>query len=232
MKVHKKVLALSVSIMVFSASLCFGVLLIDNTNYEKASVVINKIENNYKIYIKGDSVMRISLKEKFHSCTTGEKVKTCGLIRNTVIKVVDLNTNEEKEEYANKDIIEVINDIIYNTSKNKIEITTNWNNRYTEEELNKLFHTNEKDIKVNFEQEIDEAKIKEVYYQVKIDAKNGTKIKELEVLKNDKIKKPKNPTRKGYTFVEWQVNGKKYNFDKKVKDDITLVAKWKKKSKK
>ena len=109
MKVHKKVLALSVSIMVFSASLCFGVLLIDNTNYEKASVVINKIENNYKIYIKGDSVMRISLKEKFHSCTTGEKVKTCGLIRNTVIKVVDLNTNEEKEEYANKDIIEVIN---------------------------------------------------------------------------------------------------------------------------
>ena len=39
MKVHKKVLALSVSIMVFSASLCFGVLLIDNTNYEKASVV-------------------------------------------------------------------------------------------------------------------------------------------------------------------------------------------------
>ena len=153
-------------------------------------------------------------------------------IRNTVIKVVDLNTNEEKEEYANKDIIEVINDIIYNTSKNKIEITTNWNNRYTEEELIKLFHTNEKDIKVNFEQEIDEAKIKEVYYQVKIDAKNGTKIKELEVLKNDKIKKPKNPTRKGYTFVEWQVNGKKYNFDKKVKDDITLVAKWKKKSKK
>ncbi len=57
MKVHKKVLALSVSIMVFSASLCFGVLLIDNTNYEKASVVINKIENNYKMYIKGDSVM-------------------------------------------------------------------------------------------------------------------------------------------------------------------------------
>ena len=93
MKVHKKVLALSVSIMVFSASLCF--------------------------------VMRISLKEKFHSCTTDEKVKTCGLIRNTVTKVVDLNNNEEKEEYANKDIIEVINDIIYNTSKNKIEITFN-----------------------------------------------------------------------------------------------------------
>ena len=156
----------------------------------------------------------------------------------TVKNLDDVDLNEEKKSCSSgfeqhyQDIIEVINDIIYNTSKNKIEITTNWNNRYTEEELIKLFHTNEKDIKVNFEQEIDEAKIKEVYYQVKIDAKNGTKIKELEVLKNDKIKKPKNPTRKGYTFVEWQVNGKKYNFDKKVKDDITLVAKWKKKSKK
>ena len=39
---------------------------------------------------------------------------------------------------------------------------------------------------------------------------------------------PTAPTREGYTFVEWQRDGKKYDFSKKVEKDITLVAVWKK----
>ena len=40
---------------------------------------------------------------------------------------------------------------------------------------------------------------------------------------------PTAPTRKGYTFVEWQLDGAKYDFSAKVTKDITLVAVWKKK---
>ena len=37
------------------------------------------------------------------------------------------------------------------------------------------------------------------------------------------------PTKKGFTIVEWQLDGKKYEFSTKVTKDITLVAVWKKK---
>lgn len=40
------------------------------------------------------------------------------------------------------------------------------------------------------------------------------------------VKPPSNPTRSGYTFVEWQYNGSAYNFGASVNSDITLKAKW------
>ena len=44
------------------------------------------------------------------------------------------------------------------------------------------------------------------------------------------VKQPANPTRSGYTFVEWQLNGKAYNFNSKVSGNITLKATWKQNS--
>ena len=40
--------------------------------------------------------------------------------------------------------------------------------------------------------------------------------------------KPTDPTRNGYTFKGWELNGEKYDFDSKITEDITIVAKWKK----
>ena len=41
------------------------------------------------------------------------------------------------------------------------------------------------------------------------------------------VSRPNNPTRSGETFVEWQLNGKTYNFSTPVTKDITLTAVWK-----
>lgn len=38
---------------------------------------------------------------------------------------------------------------------------------------------------------------------------------------------PNNPTREGYTFVEWQLDGKTFDFGTLLNKDITLVAVWK-----
>jgi len=71
-------------------------------------------------------------------------------------------------------------------------------------------------------------KEKIVYYTVTFNSKGGSKIDSAQVEKGKKVTKPTKPTRKGYTFVEWELNGKKYDFSNAVSKDITLTAKWKK----
>lgn len=48
------------------------------------------------------------------------------------------------------------------------------------------------------------------------------------VAKNGRVSKPTSPTKSGYKFICWTLNGEEYNFSNTVKSDITLVAKWKK----
>lgn len=44
--------------------------------------------------------------------------------------------------------------------------------------------------------------------------------------KNSKVSEPIQPNKDGFVFVEWQLNGEKYDFNNKVDDNIVLTAKW------
>lgn len=46
------------------------------------------------------------------------------------------------------------------------------------------------------------------------------------IKRNNKILEPNPPEKEGYVFVEWQLNGQKYDFDSLVNEDIILTAKW------
>ncbi|PID90060.1 MAG: hypothetical protein CSA97_04880 [Bacteroidetes bacterium] len=61
---------------------------------------------------------------------------------------------------------------------------------------------------------------------------NGGKetIAQATVDKDAQVVEPTAPTKDGYKFVEWQLNGVKYDFGSAVTKDITLVAKWEKKN--
>lgn len=63
-------------------------------------------------------------------------------------------------------------------------------------------------------------------YIVTFDTQGGSEIASVEVKKNKTVVKPENPVKEGYDFVEWQLDGAAYDFSTKVKNDITLVAKW------
>ena len=39
-------------------------------------------------------------------------------------------------------------------------------------------------------------------------------------------KEPTPPIREGYEFLYWEINGEKYDFDKEISEDATLIAKW------
>lgn len=72
---------------------------------------------------------------------------------------------------------------------------------------------------------IDETAIK---YTITFDSSGGSNIASQTVYANGKVIKPTNPTRQGYTFVEWQLEGRAYNFDSIVSSNITLTAIWQK----
>ncbi len=69
-----------------------------------------------------------------------------------------------------------------------------------------------------------------VYYKgkYKVSFETGTNdiILTKYVSKNSKIKEPSSPVKEGYVFVEWQLNGKKYDFDSEIKSNTVLTAKW------
>ena len=63
-------------------------------------------------------------------------------------------------------------------------------------------------------------------YTVSFNSDGGSSINPQEVNRNAKAIEPSVPTKTGYTFKEWQLNGNTYDFDTLVTDDITLTALW------
>ena len=63
---------------------------------------------------------------------------------------------------------------------------------------------------------------------IKFDSNGGSKINNQIIEKGKKVTVPNTPSKSGYIFVEWQLDGKKYDFNQKVTKDITLKAIWNK----
>ena len=63
-------------------------------------------------------------------------------------------------------------------------------------------------------------------YTVTFDSNGGNANTAQVIEEGNKVKKPTNPKRKGYYFIEWQLNNVTYNFDSVVTKDIKIVAVW------
>lgn len=68
-----------------------------------------------------------------------------------------------------------------------------------------------------------------VKYTVTFNSDGGSSVKKQTVAEGKKVSKPSNPTKSGYTFVAWTLDGKEYDFSKAVTKNITLKATWAKK---
>ena len=61
-------------------------------------------------------------------------------------------------------------------------------------------------------------------YTVTFDSNGGTSVAPQTIEYNHNATKPSNPTKTGYDFAEWQLNGATYNFETPITGDITLKA--------
>lgn len=65
-------------------------------------------------------------------------------------------------------------------------------------------------------------------YTVTFNSNGGSSVASRDVNYNEQVTKPSNPTRTGYTFKEWHLNGSVYDFNTPVTSNITLTAVWNK----
>ena len=109
----------------------------------------------------------------------------------------------------------------WNTKKDGTGTSYNAGSKYTTEASVTLY--------AQYEKELNEEKTK---YTITFYTNDGTTEKSTKVVnKGDKVVKPEDPTREGYTFDGWydkKENGKEYDFTKEVTSDISLYAYWSK----
>lgn len=212
------------------------------------------VENAYTMYVKINPLVKLSVKEKYYECkkegTT--KYEKCSEVTEEVVSYNLLN-NDAKEIYKDidlktKNVVDALV-VLYDTARKSeieftnIEITTNWSNRYSKDELvNAIKKQSKYSKEFNIVLDVEKGNIStsdildkygidenvEIKYTVIFNSDGGSTTEQQEVKENEKVVKPNDPTRGGYNFVEWQLNGVKYDFDSEVKSDIELKAKWEK----
>lgn len=67
-----------------------------------------------------------------------------------------------------------------------------------------------------------------IKFTVSFDTDGGNEIPNEIVEKYGKVSEPDEPTKSGYDFVCWLLNGEEFDFNTKITKDIKLVAKWEK----
>ncbi len=63
-------------------------------------------------------------------------------------------------------------------------------------------------------------------FTVAFNSDGGSEVASQEVASGEKATKPKNPTKKGYTFKEWQKDGAKFDFKTPITENMELKAIW------
>ena len=135
-------------------------------------------------------------------------------------KVITKPSDPVKEGY--KFLGWFINDEPYNFDKpveGNLEITAKWEK--AEDNNASSGNNNNTSTNTNTNKTPDEKK-----YVVSFNTGGGTVIDSQSISEGKKASKPRNPSKQGYGFIGWTLNGKDYNFDSKVNSNIELVARW------
>ena len=226
----KKIIIIALFILVIITGISSVLFINKDSNLSKERM----IDQKQTVYISVDALLKIEYQETFKTCPSKSSSMICSPITTNVTNIDFLNDTAEKNyynyNYNNKDIYEVIEDIINIAYDNNYDISnvdliyTSGNFMTSNINVGKLVNYN-----ANFQDSIDKQTVIRHYknnHIVTFDTDGGSIIHTQSVNKNETIIKPDDPEKMGYEFVEWQLDGKTYNFDKPVTKDITLNAIW------
>ena len=184
---------------------------------------------NYVAYIKINPLIKVNYSVMCieNKCTEPE-VKSYELITEDAKKIYDKYNliSENRTLYGTIDkIAKVANN--NNVEVGSITIYSDWKkiNYYLENYKDYNFIINIRDSKdlKNIEESLKE---NIELYNVTFNTDGGSEILGQSVKAGENIEKPEDPAKPGYKFIGWQVDGKLFDFETKVNEDITLVARW------
>lgn len=124
---------------------------------------------------------------------------------------LDLNGGVIKAYYNNDNTEEIL------MSNKSVKVSGYKKNNVGEQELTVTYNNKTTKFKIT---------VNEATYVVQFDTDGGSHIEPQIVNYNELVTKPSNPTKEGYTFKDWKLNGKIYDFNTPVTEDITIVALW------
>lgn len=251
---NKKVLIGIASVLILAIVITGSILLFkDNKEDTKENKILK--EQTYTMYVKINPLVKLTFKETYYECSytndNGEEEKTiCSDEEDSIIDYTLINDDAKdiynSIDFKGKTVLDALLVLCDVARDNKVafdslEIVSDYS--FDEEELIKKIasgstYEREINVYVDFKERINEDEIiKDLEkedsiktYIVSFDSNGGSKIDKQEIKENEKANIPTTPTKAGYDFVEWQLNGKKYNFDTNITSNITLTATWKKKS--
>lgn len=235
------IITICIVVILILVVICFAL----KTN-KKDNKPIHK-EEIHNMFVKINPLVKLTFKEEYYLCNDNNKTEVCGEQTNKVIGYElindDAKTFYKDLEFTNKDLYQVLLMLCETARDNdvgfeKLEITTDSDNITNENILDYLKKNSKYEISysvyVNFEEHINEdnilkdENIENKIYLVTFDSDGGNKVENQIIDKGNKASKPDNPTKDGYKFVEWKLDGKTYDFDLEINEDITLKAKWEK----
>lgn len=200
-------------------------------------------ENIYTMYVRINPLVKLVYKESHYECIEDGKKNNCGEASEEVVEYELLNSDAKEiygsDDFVGKTLEDTVTLLIDGAKSNDINTDTvdiiSSDQKFDKETFDKNVNGKlEKNVSFDFtiEKDVTEAfvfdKFDIKYYTIKFDSDGGTSIMEQSVISDNNVTMPNPPSKSGYKFVEWQLNNKKYDFSKKVTEDITLKAKWKK----
>lgn len=230
---NKKILICVIATLILISLIIGGIFFFskDNKNQKQN----NETTNNYVAYIRINPLIKIVYSQ---TC----KNETCN---DPIVTNYELINDDAKNIYKDIDLIGTNNtlyDVITLISKTaeenniefeNVEIYSNWDNLN-----NYIDNSNKDDYKWSYIVNIrDKENLKDIsssleeniiLYNIVFETDGGTEINTQTVEKGQLANQPTTPTKKGYKFIEWQLNGEKFDFKQEINSDIKLIAKWKK----
>ena len=230
---NKKILICVITTLILISLIVGGIFLFSKDDEEKTQ---NKeTTNNYVAYVKINPLIKIEYSQTCYQNTCNDPVVT----------KYELINDDAKDIYKDIDLIGTNNklyDVLTLISKTaednnvefeNVEIYSNWDN------LNNYIDNANKDTykwsyiinirdKENLEDISSSLEENKILYNVEFDTDGGNEINTQTVEKGKLASEPTTPTKKGYKFIEWQLNGEKFDFKQKITSNITLKAKWEK----
>lgn len=239
---NKKIIFGIITIIVVICLL--GIFLYKNKNTNNKKELKKE---TYTLYVSINPLVKLVFEETYFECTNdyGEK-EICSSIENKVTES-ELINNDAKDiyknlDFTNKTYLESIIMIMDKARENsiafsEINLITDYENIDYNEIKNKIKenpdYTNNFNVFIDIKEYINEEEILE---EIKTDVKTYTvtfkddsnKIEERIVKENTILGKLEPLKKEGYKFIEWQLNGKKFDPSTKITENITLTAKWEK----